>query len=82
MTKHAHLSTSVSALLGAAVADAAGRTVGHVREFAVNPQADANHVQALVLRPAGAGRKRQALAAVEDLELSSAGGLRTKTRQD
>jgi magnesium transporter len=78
MTKHAHLSTSVSALLGAAVADAAGRTVGHVREFAVNPQADANHVQALVLRPAGAGRKRQALAAVEDLELTSAGGLRMR----
>ena len=56
MTKHASQTTSVSALMGAPVADAGGRTVGHVREFAVSPPVDANHVQGLVLRLAGAGR--------------------------
>jgi len=78
MTKHANVTTSVSALMGAAVADAAGRTVGHVREFAVAPQEDANHVQALVLRPSGMGRAERSLAAVGDLELTSSGGLRMR----
>src|ERR1039458_1872485 len=79
MTKHADQMTSVSALMGVAVADASGQTLGHVREFAVSPQADANHVQGLVLRLAGAGRrKRMTLAAVGDLELTAAGGLRLR----
>jgi len=79
MTKHANQMTSISALMGVAVADARGRTLGHVREFAVSPQVDANHVQGLVLRLAGAGRrKRMTLAAVGDLELTAAGGLRLR----
>src|SRR6185437_6013425 len=79
MTKHAsNVTTSVSALMGVAVADARGRTVGHVREFAVSPQESANHVRALVLRPAGMGRRKRALAAIEDLELTKAGGLRMR----
>jgi flagellar motility protein MotE (MotC chaperone)/sporulation protein YlmC with PRC-barrel domain len=71
--------TSVSALMGAPVADASGRTVGHVREFAVSPPLDANHVQGLVLRLAGAGRgERMSMVAVGDLELTLAGGLRMR----
>jgi sporulation protein YlmC with PRC-barrel domain len=79
MTKHASQMTSVSALMGAPVADASGRTVGHVREFAVSPPVDANHVQGLVLRMAGAGRgARMSMVAVGDLELTAAGGLRMR----
>jgi CBS domain-containing protein len=79
MTKHANVTTSVSALMGAAVVDASGRTLGHVREFAVAPQVDANHVQALVLRPVGFGRMERSMAAVGDLELKNGTGLRLKT---
>ena len=65
--------------MGAAIADASGQTLGHVREFAVSPPLDANHVQALVLRRSGAGRgEPMALAPVADLELTSAGGLRMR----
>ena len=79
MTKHANQKTSVSALMGAPVADASGRTVGRVREFAVSPQMDANHVQGLVLRRAGAGRgEPMSMAAVRDLDLTAAGGLRMR----
>ncbi len=79
MTKHANQSTSVSALMGVPVADARGRVLGHVREFAVRPTEDANHVQGLVLKPAGAGRAaKHRLAAVGDLELTASGGLRMR----
>ena len=78
MTKHANVKTSVSALMGAAVADATGRTVGHVREFAVAPQEDDNHVRALVMRPVGFGRTARSMAAVGDLELKNGSGLRLK----
>jgi CBS domain-containing protein len=65
--------------MGAPVADASGRTVGRVREFAVSPQMDANHVQGLVLRRAGAGRgEPMSMAAVRDLDLTAAGGLRMR----
>ena len=71
--------TSVSALMSAPVTDASGRTVGHVREFAVSPAVDANHVHGLVLRRAGAGRgERMSMAAVGDLEMTTAGGLRLR----
>jgi CBS domain-containing protein len=63
--------------MGVAVADSSGRTLGHVREFAVCPPEDANHVRGLVLRPVGGGgRGRMAMAAVADLELTPAGELR------
>jgi sporulation protein YlmC with PRC-barrel domain len=79
MTKQASKKTSVSALMGAPVTDASGRTVGHVREFAVSPPVDANHVQRLVLRLAGAGRgERMSMVAVCDLELTAAGELRIR----
>jgi magnesium transporter len=76
MTKNANQMTSVSALRGVAVIDAAGRTVGHVREFAVCPPVDANHVQGLVLKLSGARRTdRLSMAAVSDLEMTVSGGL-------
>src|SRR6185437_12319396 len=78
MTRHANVTTSVSALMGAAVADASGRTVGHVREFAVAPQVDANHVLALVLRPVGMARDKRALVPVDGLELKNGNALRLK----
>jgi CBS domain-containing protein/sporulation protein YlmC with PRC-barrel domain len=79
MTKHANQITSVSALMGAPVEDAGGRVMGHVREFAVRPAEDANHVQGLVVRLSGASRgDRLSLAAVGDLELTTAGSLRLR----
>ena len=67
MTKHANHMTSVSALMGVAVADASGQTLGHVREFAVCPPVDPNHVQGLVLRLSGAKRgSPMSLAAVAE----------------
>ena len=70
--------TSVSALMGVPVADAAGRTMGHVREFAVCPPADANHVQALVLKPVGGSSKDRILAPVTDLDSEIGRGLRMR----
>jgi magnesium transporter len=80
MTKHANQRSSVSELMGVAVADAGGHTVGHVREFAVSPPVDANHVQALVLKRSGAKRgDTMQLASVADLERNSAGGLQLRS---
>jgi sporulation protein YlmC with PRC-barrel domain len=79
MTKHANQTTSVSALMGVAVVDARGKTLGHVREFAVRPPVDANHVEGLVLRLAGAKRTdRSSMAVVGDLEITAAGQLRMR----
>jgi magnesium transporter len=78
MTKHANQTTSVSALMGVAVADAGGKPLGHVREFAVEPPVDANHVIGLVLKPIGAARGQRSLAAVGDLEITAAGGLQMR----
>lgn len=65
--------------MGAPVADASGRTAGHVREFAVCPPVDANHVHGLVLRRTGAGRgERMSMIPVGDLEMTAAGGLRIR----
>jgi magnesium transporter len=79
MTKHASQRTSVSELMGAPVWDASGRMLGHVREFAVSPPLDANHVQGLVLRMTGKGRgEPMSMVAVGDLELTLAGGLQIR----
>ena len=45
--------TSVSALMGAPILDAAGKSYGRVSEFAVAPQTDASRVEALMVRRAG-----------------------------
>jgi len=79
MTKHVSQRTSVSELMGAPVWDAGGRMVGHVREFAVSPPLDANHVQGLVLRMTGRGRGApMSMVAVGDLELNPVGGLQIR----
>jgi CBS domain-containing protein/sporulation protein YlmC with PRC-barrel domain len=79
MTKHANQMTSVSALMGAPVEDATGRVLGHVREFAVSPPTDTNHVQGLMLKLVGASRGgRLSMAAVGDLQITSAGKLRMR----
>jgi magnesium transporter len=75
MTKPGQM-TSVSALMGVPVSDAAGRRLGNVREFAVCPPVDSSHVQALVLKPTEG--KQMLLAAVHDLELTPSGGLRMR----
>ena len=68
--------TSVSALLGAPVLDAGGRTFGHVREFAVAPMTDATRVQALVVRRSHAPRGEQPfLVPVSKLRRTAAGSL-------
>jgi len=79
MTKNANHTTSASSLMGVAVADASGKTLGHVREFAVCPPVDTNHVQGLVLKRSGAGRgDKLAMAAVADLEMTETGQLRMR----
>ena len=76
--QHNHM-TSVSALMGVPVADAIGRTLGTVREFAVAPSVDANHVLGLVIRMAGAAKGGDLhLVATGDLELLPDGGLRMR----
>ena len=62
--------------MGARVADSSGHTVGHVREFAVCPSVDANHVQALVVKPADGKHLR--LANVSDLEVTASGSLHVR----
>lgn len=69
-------STSVSALMGVTVADHDGHTLGRVREFAVSPSQDANHVQALLLKHGQ--DKRLRIANTTDLELSPSGSLHLK----
>jgi CBS domain-containing protein/sporulation protein YlmC with PRC-barrel domain len=76
MTKQGNHSTSVSALMGVAVADATGRTAGHVREFAVCPPVDTNHVRALVLKPTDG--KTMLMANISDLQFSHAGSFRLR----
>ncbi|MDP9049740.1 MAG: CBS domain-containing protein [Acidobacteriota bacterium] len=79
MTRRANELTSVSALMGVPVEDASGKLMGHVREFAVSPPKDANHVLALVLKLVGASRGgRLSMASVGDLELKPGGELRLR----
>jgi magnesium transporter len=79
MTRHANHMTSVSALMGAPIADAIGRTIGVVREFAVAPSVDANHVLGLVVRMAGAPRGSGShMVWIADLELTAPSGLRMR----
>jgi CBS domain-containing protein/sporulation protein YlmC with PRC-barrel domain len=80
MTKHAnHKTTSVSALMGSAVVDAQGGTVGYVRELAVAPSIDAAHVHGVVLRLASAKRSdRPALVPVAQLQLTPTGTMQLR----
>jgi CBS domain-containing protein len=65
--------------MGAAVVDAKGGTVGHVREFAVAPSVDASHVHGVVLRLASAKRgERHSLVPVAQLQLTPAGTMQLR----
>ncbi|MDP9038560.1 MAG: CBS domain-containing protein [Acidobacteriota bacterium] len=67
--KHTHHMTSVSALLGSAVSDSSGRTVGYVRELAVSPTIDAKYVRGFLLKMANADRDAKlSLVTVADVE--------------
>jgi CBS domain-containing protein/sporulation protein YlmC with PRC-barrel domain len=88
MTAHANHRTSVSALMGATVRDAGGRTLGHVKEFAVSPTIDAAHVQGILVRLSGpaAGWKRPSrsrhkkltLVPIASIGLTAAGGMQLR----
>src|SRR5258705_241266 len=79
MTKQGNHRTSVSALIGSAVADAEGGTFGHVREFAVAPSIDAAHIHGIVIKPASAKRgDRHSLVPVTHLRLTSTGGMQLR----
>lgn len=74
MTKFSYHRTSVSALMGAEVLDAQGKSYGHVKEFAVAPRVDAFHVHGLVLKRTSAPRgQRPILVAVTDIKLTEQG---------
>ncbi|MBS1821127.1 MAG: magnesium transporter [Acidobacteria bacterium] len=69
-----HKTTTVSALVGAPVRDAAGSLLGRVREFAVMPSQDSGRVLGLVLKPSNAVPKEQgSMAPIELIELASDG---------
>ena len=58
MTTNANIRTSVSTLMGAALVDARGTTVGTVSEFAVSPMEDSGHVRGVLVRLHGSGRRQ------------------------
>jgi magnesium transporter len=79
MTKHGNHRTSVSALIGSPVADAAGGTFGHVREFAVAPSIDAAHIHGIVIKPVSAKRgDRHSLVPITELHLTSSGAMQLR----
>ncbi|NYF89454.1 CBS domain-containing protein [Tunturiibacter empetritectus] len=79
MTRHANQRTSVSALMGSAVADAQGATLGHVRELAVAPSVDAAHIHGVVLKLASSKRTdKPSLVLISQLELSPDGTMQLR----
>jgi len=80
MTKHANQQrTSVSTLLGSAVIDAEGNTLGHVREFAVAPDRDTAHIYGVLLKLISAKRgDRHHFVPVTNLQLTSSGTLQLR----
>jgi magnesium transporter len=79
MSKHTNQRTSVSALMGTAVIDAQGGTVGHVREFAVAHAADASHVHGIVLKMTTAKRgDRYSLVPVTHIQLTPSGAIQLR----
>jgi len=80
MTAHANLRTSVSALMGASIADAGGVVLGHVKEFAVAPTVDAAHIQGLVIRRKGSprGPKGLSLVPIASMHLTESGAMQLR----
>jgi len=85
MTMNANIRTSVSALMGAPVTDAAGYTLGHVKEFAVTPAVNSGHVQGLLVKlvgkQAGDDRKMRSLLPISALELTGTGAMQLREGQ-
>jgi CBS domain-containing protein/sporulation protein YlmC with PRC-barrel domain len=79
MTMNAHIRTSVSTLMGAAVMDARGTTVGTVSEFAVSPMEDSGHVRGMLVRLQGSGRKtKPSLVPISEIHLTETGAMQLK----
>src|SRR3954454_434867 len=79
MRTHGNHRTSVSALIGSPVADAAGGTFGYVREVAVGPSFDAAHIQGIVIKPVSAKRgDRPSLVPITELQLTPSGLLQLR----
>jgi flagellar motility protein MotE (MotC chaperone)/CBS domain-containing protein/sporulation protein YlmC with PRC-barrel domain len=79
MTKHGNHRTSVSALIGSPVANAAGGIFGHVREFAVAPSIDAAHIHGIVIKPVSAKRgDRHTLVPITELQLTPTGAMQLR----
>jgi magnesium transporter len=79
MTLNANIRTSVATLMGAALVDARGTTLGRVSEFAVSPMEDSGHIRGLLVRLNGTGRKtRPSLVLISAIHLTDAGEMQLK----
>ena len=86
MSMNGNVRTSVSALMGAAVTDLQGRTIGHVKEFAVAPLVDSGHVQGLMLRlnpgvKGSANSSARSMLPIAALQLTASGALQLRDDQ-
>jgi len=74
MTIHGNQKTTVSALVGTPVRDAAGAVLGRIREFAVLPSQDSAQVHGLILKLSGSAPKGQgSMVAVDSIQLTAEG---------
>ncbi|HEY0307524.1 MAG TPA: CBS domain-containing protein [Acidobacteriaceae bacterium] len=79
MSKHPMERTTLSALLGTPVTDAAGHMLGRVREMTVEPAVDPAHVAGVVYKVSGGKeRGKLKLAAVKDMHWMPAGTLQLR----
>jgi magnesium transporter len=85
MTAQGNHRTSVSALMGTTVFDAAGRPFGYVKEFAVSPSVDAAHVQGIFVRlqtetawRSSHRRKPLTMIPIAALQLNAAGSMQLR----
>jgi len=81
MTINANIRTSVSALMGAPVADEQGRIFAHVKEFAVAPAVNAGHVQGLLVKMTPGEGKKRSLLPISSLQLTASGALQLRAGQ-
>jgi CBS domain-containing protein len=72
--------TSVSALVGVPVVDAAGKRYGRVHEFAVDVPHDGSHVRALILRRRQNGKMQELSLPIENLESPTPGAKKLRAK--
>src|SRR5579859_6055021 len=76
MTTNAHIRTSVATLMGSALVDTRGQTIGRVSEFAVSPMEDSGYIRGVLVRLQGSGRKaKPSLVPISALHLTDAGAM-------